>query len=149
MFDMILNLESIFSKTSCKIQMKDTGNNEKFGGILVTYHSHPTNNKTTYLLSAWLQTWDSQLLMTNYHWQERLFHRSQSVGRKAWAICACKTRMRQLLYHIYHNLQFHTVIREPGHCIWWTMCAEKWSSQFSVTSRIMFCQNLHIVVPQS
>jgi hypothetical protein len=34
------------------------------------------------------------------------------------------------------------MIRKPGHGIHWAMHVEKRSSQFFMTPRIMFCQNL-------
>lgn len=37
------------------------------------------------------------------------------------------------------------MIRKPGHGVHWSMCIEERSSQFSMTPRIMFCQNLQMV----
>lgn len=51
-------------------------------------------------------------------------------------------RIEQETSSLIGNLKFHPMIRKPGHGICWAVCVEKRSSQFFMTPRIMFRQNL-------
>lgn len=84
--------------------------------------------------------------VTERKYSSIVFSLKWTVKLNWYITLSCEEVRKHTTFSFQDYLQFHSMIRKPWHSIHWAVHIEKGSSQFFITSWVVSCQNLCLML---